>query len=101
MNTDYLKWDAESIQELLRRKLTESGLLTDQLYPGSDTSIIIDLFAWTYDVLTYILNNSSIGAFSKGRTGISKVAPMGMFLLTSVLAACSSATLTPYRLLMA
>lgn len=59
MNTDYLKWDAESIQELLRRKLTESGLLTDQLYPGSDTSIIIDLFAWTYDVLTYILNNAA------------------------------------------
>ena len=59
MNTDYLKWDAESIQELLRRKLTESGVLTDQLYPGSDTSIIIDLFAWTYDVLTYILNNAA------------------------------------------
>lgn len=59
MNVDYLKWDAASIQELLRRKLTESGILTDQLYPGSDTSIIIDLFAWTYDVLTYILNNAA------------------------------------------
>lgn len=59
MRTDYLKWDAESIQELLRRKLTESGVYTDQLYPGSDTKILIDLFAWTFDVLTYIMNNAA------------------------------------------
>lgn len=58
MNVDYLKYQASSIQELLRRKLLQSGVLTDQLYPGSDTKIIIDLFAWTYDVLTYILNNN-------------------------------------------
>lgn len=56
---DYLRWDAESIQELLRRKLLESGLLTDQLYPSSDTKILIDLFAWTFDVLTYMLNNAA------------------------------------------
>ncbi len=59
MNIDYLKWDAESIQELLRRKLIESGLLTDQLYPGSDTKIIMDIFAWTFDVLTYMMNNAA------------------------------------------
>lgn len=56
MRTDFLKYDASSIQELLRRKLLESGLYTDQIYPGSDTRILIDLFAWTFDVLTYILN---------------------------------------------
>ena len=58
MNNEYLCWDAQSIQELLRRKLLESGLYTDQVYPGSDTRILIDLFAWTFDVLTYILNNN-------------------------------------------
>lgn len=58
-NYDYLKWDAQSIQELLRRKLLESGLLTDQLYPASDVKILIDLFAWTFDVLTYMLNNAA------------------------------------------
>jgi hypothetical protein len=36
----------------------ESGILTDQLYPSSDTKIIIDLFSWTFNVLTYILNNN-------------------------------------------
>lgn len=59
MQTDFLKYDASSIQELLRRKLLESGLYTDQVYPGSDTRILIDLFAWTFDVLTYILNNNA------------------------------------------
>lgn len=29
------------------------------MYPGSDTKILLDLFAWTYDVLTYVLNNNA------------------------------------------
>lgn len=58
MNVDYLKYQASSIQQLLRRKLLQSGILTDQLYASSDTKIIIDLFAWTFNVLTYILNNN-------------------------------------------
>jgi hypothetical protein len=58
MRTDYLRYDASSLQEYLRRKLLESGLYTDQIYPGSDTRLLIDLFAWTFDVLTYILNNN-------------------------------------------
>jgi len=58
-NNQYLRWDAQSIQELLRQKLLESGLLTDQLYPSSDTKILIDIFAWVFDVLTYMLNNAA------------------------------------------
>lgn len=59
MNYDYLKYDAQSLQELLRRKLLQGGVYTDQMYPGSDTKIVLDLFAWTYDVLTYVLNNNA------------------------------------------
>lgn len=58
MNTDYLRFQASSIQQLLRRKLLQSGVLTDQMYPGSDTKIIIDLMAWLFDVMTYIFNNN-------------------------------------------
>lgn len=56
MNTDLLKYDASSIRELCRRKLLESGAYTDQIYPGSDISILIDIFSWTFNVLTYMLN---------------------------------------------
>jgi len=59
MNTDFLKYDASSIKELLRRKLIETGIYTDQLYPGSDISILIDLMSWMFDVLTYILNENA------------------------------------------
>ena len=59
MNTDLLKYDASDMRELLRKKLLESGLYTDQIYPGSDTSILIDLFSWTFNVLTYILNENA------------------------------------------
>ena len=59
MNYDYLKYDAQSLQQLLRRKLLQGGVYTDQMYPGSDTKIVLDLFAWTFDVLTYILNNNA------------------------------------------
>jgi hypothetical protein len=62
MRTDYLRFDASSLQEYLRRKLIESGLYTDQIYPGSDTRILIDLFSWTFDVLTYMLNNNMSNA---------------------------------------
>lgn len=58
MNTDYLRYQAATIQQLLRRKLLQTGVLTDQLYPGSDTKIVIDLMSWLFDVLTYILNNN-------------------------------------------
>ncbi len=59
MNTDLLKYDAADIRELVRRKLLESGVLTDQIYPGSDTSILIDIFSWMFNVLTYMLNENA------------------------------------------
>ena len=59
MNIDYLKYDAQSIIEYLRRKLIESGVYTDQIYPASDIKLLMDLFAWTFEVLQYILNNNA------------------------------------------
>lgn len=62
MRTDLLKFDASSIQELLTRKLIDSGLYSDQIYPGSDTRILIDLFSWMFNVIMYNLNNSASNA---------------------------------------
>ncbi len=59
MNTDFLKYDANSIRVLLRRKLLESGVYTDQIYPGSDISIILDLMSWMFGVFTYMLNENA------------------------------------------
>ena len=66
MRTDLLKFDASSIQELLTRKLIDSGLYSDQIYPGSDTRILIDLFSWMFNVIMYNLNNSASNALFDG-----------------------------------
>lgn len=58
----YLNFDATSIQQLLQQKLYASGLYTDQMYPGSDSKILIDLFSWTFSALTYIMNNNAANA---------------------------------------
>ena len=58
---DYLRWDAQSIQELLRRKLLESGLLTDQLYPSSD--IIIEVVPTFIPMSVNICD--TVGVFAK------------------------------------
>jgi len=36
--------------------------MTDQLYPGSDLKIIIDLFSWTFNVMSYMINNAASDA---------------------------------------
>lgn len=59
MNTDYLKYNASSMVEYLRRCIIENKTYTDQLYPGSDTSLLINMFAWTFECLQYILNNNA------------------------------------------
>lgn len=59
MNTDYLKYDASSLVEYLRRKLIDSGIYTDQIYPASDLKLLMDLFAWTFEVIQYVLNNNA------------------------------------------
>ena len=59
MNHDFIKWDATSMQQLLRRKLSENGFYTDQIYPGSDIKVIMDIVSWTFNCLTYMLNNSA------------------------------------------
>lgn len=59
MNTDYLKYDASSIVEYLRRCIIEKEIYTDQLYPGSDTSLLINMFAWTFECMQYILNSNA------------------------------------------
>jgi hypothetical protein len=62
MKTDLLKFDASSIQDLLTRKLIETGLYADQIYPGSDTRILIDLLSWMFNVMMYNLNSSASNA---------------------------------------
>ncbi|HPM74196.1 MAG TPA: hypothetical protein PLA71_00575 [Saccharofermentans sp.] len=56
---DYLRWNADSAVEFMTMKLIESGKFSDQLYPDSNLSIIIDTFAHLYEALMYNLNHGA------------------------------------------
>lgn len=58
-NTDYLRFSAYSIKELITRKLSEDALFTDQVYEGSNLAILIDIFAYMAQCMLYQLNNAA------------------------------------------
>ena len=47
-STDFLRFSAYSIKDLITRKLQEDTKLTDQIYEGSNASILIDLISYMY-----------------------------------------------------
>ena len=55
-NTDYLRWNANSLKELITNKLNEDGTYSDQIFPGSDLSVLIDVFCYMFDSLTFLEN---------------------------------------------
>lgn len=56
---DYLHFDAFSIKDAIIAKLSENTEYTDQLYEGSNLSVLIDLVAVMFQSLTYTLNNAA------------------------------------------
>ena len=42
-NTDFLKFNAYQIKDLIIRKLSDNSKFSDQIYEGSNLAILIDL----------------------------------------------------------
>ena len=58
-NTDFLKFNAYQIKDLIIRKLSDNSKFSDQIYEGSNLAILIDLVSYMYQCLMYNLNNSA------------------------------------------
>lgn len=58
-NTDFLRFSAYSIKDLITRKLTSDTKFTDQIYEGSNLAILIDIVSYMYQCLLYNLNNAA------------------------------------------
>ena len=52
---DYLSFDAYSIKRRIEQRLAENSDFTDQIYPGSDLSIFIDIVAYSFQTLQYYI----------------------------------------------
>lgn len=57
--TDFLKFSAYSMKDLITRKLSENTRFTDQIREGSNLAILIDMVAYMYQCLIYQLNNAA------------------------------------------
>lgn len=58
-NTDFLRFSAYSLKDLITRKLSEDTKMTDQVYEGSNLAILIDIVSYMYQVLVENLNNAA------------------------------------------
>lgn len=58
-NTDFLRFNAYSIKDLITRKLSEDGNFTDQIYDGSNLAVLIDIVSYMFQCFMYNLNNAA------------------------------------------
>lgn len=55
----YTSFDALTLKQLIKDRLNEEGVFTDQIFEGSNISAIIDIIAYSYHTLLFYLNQSS------------------------------------------
>jgi len=55
----YAAFDAQSLKLLMQQRLTENGVFTDQIFEGSNFNNLLDVVAYSYNVLLYYLNQTS------------------------------------------
>lgn len=55
----YASFDAVTLKEYIKDRLTENSLFTDQNFEGSNLSALTDIFAFTYHILLFYLNQTS------------------------------------------
>ena len=55
----YAAFDASNLKSLMIQRLTEGGVFTDQIYEGSNFNSLLDVIAYSYNVLLFYLNKSA------------------------------------------
>jgi hypothetical protein len=58
-NTQYVSFDANSINSLIVQRLNQGQVFTDQNYQGSNLSAFIDIISYSFSTLLYYLNKTS------------------------------------------
>ena len=55
----YATFDAVSLKELIKERLTENSLFTDQNFEGSNLAALADIFAFAYHILLFYYNQTA------------------------------------------
>jgi hypothetical protein len=60
LNKDsYASFDALTLKKLIKQRLDDGGVFTDQIFEGSNISAIIDIIAYSYHTLLFYLNQTA------------------------------------------
>ena len=55
----YATFDALTLKNLIKQRLTQGGVFTDQDFEGSNLSSIIDIIAFSYHLSLFYLNQTA------------------------------------------
>lgn len=55
----YAAFDAVTLKGLMQNRLTQGGVYTDQIYEGSNFNSLLDIIAYSYNVLLFYLNKTA------------------------------------------
>ena len=55
----YAAFDAANLKALMIQRLTQGGVFTDQIYEGSNFNSLLDVIAYSYNVLLFYLNKTA------------------------------------------
>jgi hypothetical protein len=58
-NNAYATFDAVSLKELIKDRLTQNSLFTDQNFEGSNLAALADIFAFAYHILLFYYNQTA------------------------------------------
>lgn len=55
----YAAFDATSLKSLMQQRLIQGGVFTDQIFEGSNFNSLLDIIAYSYNVLLFYLNKTA------------------------------------------
>lgn len=55
----YAAFDAANLKNLMIQRLSQGGVFTDQIYEGSNFNTLLDIIAYSYNVLLFYLNRTA------------------------------------------
>lgn len=55
----YAAFDAANLKTLMIQRLNDGGVFTDQIYEGSNFNTLLDIIAYSYNVLLFYLNKTA------------------------------------------
>lgn len=93
--TAFLKFSAYSIKDAITQSLAQNSKFTDEIYPGSNLQVLIDIISYMYQILVEQLNSAAAESMFADTTVFENITRL-VRLLDYNVKGCSPASFTTY-----